>query len=459
MTKVVTKISILILLVLSIAGIHFATLAQAVRANEGEQTNISILSDPPTQQEIDAEFEKGYQVLSGVEMPDANLYNQLLQIAYANGYSRSKSTIYSEMFVNITEIVIMDKNIGTLKGMEHLRLGALTSLNLSGNNMITVSAVVFEYMPNLTTINLSRNKLTSVELTTLTKLTNVVLSTNYLQVVDLTQINQPEEHLYVNVANNNLTSMGNIKLTKRIESITLNIISNNITQIDDGYFENYQMHVGVQGLRIKEKTQITTADSIKYFKTNIANCVIEIYKIGEVVNTLVDTISDDNIVDGNYCEAKLGVGEYCYVYLIDGVEIYDKNDSEFAYFIGQDFLVKPNKVEHVFEFKNKTYEHLNKVTGKVTVYLTAEEGASIYYNIDGINWKEGNTVICDGGGSYNIQTKSVIDGFESDISTILVKTSLNPYISDGFMLVLLLIMVVIIVAFVLPIISRYFFKR
>ena len=81
------------------------------------------------------------------------------------------------------------------------------------------------------------------------------------------------------------------------------------------------------------------------------------------------------------------------------------------------------------------------------------------YQVNGGEWVEGNIVECNHGGTYSIKAKVIIDGVESEVQNIWVRTSLNLYVPDALMLALILLLVLALFLVVLPIISRKYFKR
>ena len=56
-------------------------------------------------------------------------------------------------------------------------------------------------------------------------------------------------------------------------------------------------------------------------------------------------------------------------------------------------------------------------------------------------------------------TKTVVNGVESKEDSIWVRTSLNLYIPDALMFVLILLLALVLFVVVLPIISKKYFKK
>lgn len=436
-----------------------------VFAIEETPSGDGIVEETPEQEEVNAIYEKGYIVSLGAEISDANLYSELLKIVKNHsreeyGIAYSGDSLYSEMFEFVTEIDIQNKNITTLSGFEHLRLTNLTSLNLAGNSLSVVTDEIFTYTSKLISINFANNKLTSFDLTSLNKLRYVNLSSNQLSTIDLTNI--VTTNVQINLANNYFTSISDIKIPTRVSSIQLNIIANDITDITDDYFNlsKLTMNVGVQGIKGERDQDFTmnTSSEIKFYKTNIENCVIKVYRIDELEDVLVDTIKDTDIT-GNYITKKYGIGNYYYVYTLNGEDAYNKLDHDRAYFTSEKFNVIPSDPKYMFEYKGEQYENIGKVTGSIKVLLSSEDDATIYYSVNGGGWVEGSEVVCRDGGNYTIRMKSVVNGVESNQVTVLVKTSLNSVIPDALMLVLVLAFAIVLFVVVVPLVGKKFFRK
>lgn len=421
---------------------------------------VNVLQDDGdmTQEQIDAFYEQGYPLSLGSEISDNNFYSELLSIVNNLGYSGS--TIYSQMFNSITTISIQNKNISSIKGMEHLWLNELKSLTISSNKLEKISADYFTHAGKITQVNFANNQLTECDLSPLKKLTDINISSNKLKSIDLSFVTS--ENVNIILANNHFSSIATIKIPTRATYITLNIISNNITDISDEYLNLSKLNlvVGVQGLKKIDKDIVfNTTTNIKFFKTKIANFATEIYKSNDLIDEKIMTIVDDEI-EGNYLSINLDVGNYYTVYTIDGSEIYDMYNESTLYFLSNQFTIVPDTPMHVLEYKGQQYQTLNKVTGVVKVYLSStDENMQIFYQVNGGEWIEGSEIVCDQGGNYSIRVKSVIGDFESEEKSIYIRTSLNLLIPDGLMLVLVLFLALALIAFVIPLVSKKFFNK
>jgi len=432
--------------------------------------------DPPLEEEDDSNTEIVIIPFDGLEVGedviiDKQLRSALLDI-YKDAYDPTDpkyydgSIIYSDMFKDFETLNLDEEGISSLNGLEKLELDNLTSLSLNQNDLTTFDDSMLENIDEdkFTTLSLASNQISSVKLTRLEHITYLDLSSNRLSSVDLSSIEGKTSgtSLSFNLANNNLDSISDIVFpSKRIGHIELNIISNNITDLTDTFFTDfYTLHVGVQGFKTSDKVVcVDTSKNVLIYPFNIPNLSIEITKTDGEEDELVATISDADIED-DFLKLNLSVGEYEFDYKLDGNDAYTNRDYARKFYTSGEFNVIPQKAKYIFTYKGKTYEELGKVTGKVTVTLSSvEEGAKIMYSVNGGEWKEGTEIKCEDGGSYSIKVKTIINGFESEEQSIWVRTSLNLYISDALMLVLVLLLALVLFLVVLPIVSKKYFKK
>ena len=437
----------------------------------GEGVGDGELGDEETETPPQVIFE-GVKVTRS-NMPDQNLYTALLDI-YGKHYADTHEgeeylgdAIYTDMFKEI-EIINIDKTgTASLVGMERLELDNLTTFSANINELTVFDGTWFRYTnaDKFKTLSLAGNQLSKIDLSAYPRLTKIDLSSNKISSIDLSTIEGKTAGttIEINLANNKVSSIADILLpSKRISHISLNIINNNITDINESYFSSfYTMQIGIQGFVGQETlTKIDTANPLKVYKTGIGGLYIEIWRTdGAVEDELITTISDADITE-EFKTISLPVGEYEYRYMVGGEGAFSRSDHTRLYLTDAKFGVIPQKATYYFTYKGEDYETLGKVTGKVTVTLeTQEEGAKIIYSVNGSDWVEGNVVECDKGGSYSIKVKTVVNGVESEEESIWVRTSLNLYVSDWLMLVLLILLALVLFFVVLPIISKKYFKK
>lgn len=422
----------------------------------------------PSKTEVD--FGNGIEISSSV-IGDENLYSALLKV-YKDSlkdteYTYSGSVIYSNMFVNFESLNldrdVTRKNITSLSGLEKLDLDNLKSLSANMNEIVEFDSKIFDTIDTdkFTSLSLAGNQLSSIDLSAFDRLTYVNLSSNQLRKLDLSAVEGKTvgTEITINVANNLFTSIENIKFpTKRIGHINLNVINNNVTNLTEDFFTDFfTIWAGIQGFVSDETKSVDTGKNLMIYKMGIEGLAVEIYEDGETEP--IHTITDADITE-NYLRLNLPVGEYEYLYTIDGNNAHDRSDKDRKFLDGYDFKVIPRKATYTFIYKGKEYDNLGKVTGKVTVNLkTNEDGAKIFYQVNSGEWIEGSTIECANGGNYTIKVKTVVNGMESEIENVWVRTSLNLYISDWVMLVLVILLALVLFLVVIPIISKKYFKK
>ena len=420
------------------------------------------LEDNEKPEDDSNKFVDGAQITSNT-ITDDKLYSGLLDKLEELGYKGS--TIYANSFVDFTELNLSTLGISSIEGLGSINFKNLKTLNLSGNIIENIDNEMLSTMPNLENLDLSGNKLKTIDLSQMQTLVDINLMANKL--TELNIGNLRVDTLNVNISGNNFTQMSDITMPTRIIKMHLNVIGNNITQIEDDYFnwDKLTLYAGIQGFKSDEIVKIAKSNPFKVYKTNIANCEIKIFKKNGLNNDLVETFKDGDI-EGDYKEYSLAIGEYTYEYWKDGAVIYKPNDEKFnipnSIYKGYSFMVIPNAPTYLLEYKGKTYESLQKVTGTVKVNLSSEEGV-IMYSVNGGEWTEGKEIKCDGGGNYSVKAKVVYtdgdDIFESELTEVFVKTSLNSMISDGLMLALVLLLTLTLFLVVVPIVSKKYFKK
>lgn len=422
---------------------------------------------------VEEDLYQGY-IISSTHMPDEYLYSELLKVAKKEaknlGLEYTSDSISSETFVvfNLTELEINNRNITSLKGLERLEgLENLERLILPNNAIDSIEIEntegkninVLKSMENLVELDLSNNKLKKIDINDCSNLTKVNLSGNNLTEAVADEI--LSDNLELNLNNNKFTDMANIKLPLTTTNINLSVFSNDLADIDSEYWEmsNLKISAGLQGFKDKEIEYSFSKDkNLKVFNIGNERLSINIYKDGE--NEPYKNIKSSDITNG-VLNVNLPIGAYKFVYALDGVDINPKTNKEYAYLMSNNFTILPSQGTHKFEHKGKIYEadEMGKVTGRVKVIMSCEEGGVIFYSINGSEWVEGNEAICDGGGNFSVLYKVVKDGFESETTSIFIRTSLNTVLSDGIMLAIAFFLMLVLFLVIVPFVSKKFFRK
>lgn len=433
-----------------------------------ERRNIVVKSNA----EINKNYQKG-RALSSSDFGDVNLYNALLEeverLAETRGERFTGDTLYSEVFYyypTFDEIKITDKNITSLEGLQNLRLEYIEKISITRCKITSIASDYFSECENLKEINFASNQITKVELSDFRNLQSVNLSSNKLTAIDLSDC--WGNNIDINLAGNDIVSMGDIKLPRADGSIKLNLIGNNLSDVEDKYFteEKLSINVGVQGIKNLETSATSdTNKGFRYYRSNVAGLELRVYDYSVQVPVVVKTVSDSDITTGtNYIDIKLPIGSYLYEYVLDGERVYNKYDENTNYYLSQKFVINPSIAICKFEHKGEMYDTIGKVTGAVIVHLSSEDlqnGANgkIMYRINMGDWIEGDKIDCSSGGSFSIKVKVVCGEYESEETTIFLQTSLNSVIPDVVMFFMILFVSIIFFVVVIPIISKKFFRK
>ncbi len=433
-----------------------------------ERRNIVVKSNA----EINKKYQKG-RALSSSDFGDVRLYDALLEeverLAETMGDKFTGDTLYSEVFYYypaFKEINISDKSISSLEGLQNLRLEYIEKISITKCKISSITSEYFSECENLKEINFASNQITQVELSDFRNLQSVNLSSNKLTSIDLSDCWGND--IDINLAGNDITSMGDIKLPRADGSIKLNLIGNNLSNVEDKYFTEDKLFINVGAQGIKNLESFSTSDTktgFRYYRSNVAGLELRIYDYSVQVPEVVKTVSDSDIDEGaNYINVELPIGSYLYEYILDGDRVYNKYDENTNYYLSQKFVINPSIATCKFEHKGEMYDTIGKVTGGVIVHLSSEDLQSgvegkIMYRVNMGEWIEGDKIDCSSGGSFSIKVKVVCGEYESEETTVFLQTSLNSVIPDVVMFFLILFVSIIFFVVVIPIISKKFFRK
>lgn len=386
--------------------------------------------------------------------------------------------------LNLSSSGATGSQIKDISGLALFKLSYTTTLNLTNNAITEIPKEVFDAMPNLNTLIVSNNQLQSLDLTGCYKLKVVDASGNMLESFNGFDL---ENGFNVNLSKNNFSEMSQIVLPDAISGATgtIELYNNNIT--DFTKINAYDFRLGVQGVAFNktenEELRVEKSQKLVYFKTTAPHRVKVVVskKNGETWQNVFEVKQWEETrerVEFNYTVGKYRV-EYYYVdndlteYSIstyrheetnEAEEYYNTVKSLLNYYNGlfAEYSVVPSTPTYSIKVKDVTYKEgeLDKLKSKGTLYLTGDEGAQMYYRI-GSNgeWISGNEVTLDRGGTYFIEVKAVVDGFESSTKLILINA--NPSLTLPSILLLILILVGAGVFFGVgyPLIRKYVINR
>ena len=351
-------------------------------------------------------------------------------------------------------------------------------------------------MPNLSYLNISGNLIKTLNLeaaassTTVTGLHTLLASNNQLSSVDLSGIlNANAGQTFIDLSNNLFTNSNDIVLprSQNITSDEYNVIliGNALSNIPEE-IANLNLVLGTQTELINqikndnaEKSELIfeMGSNLTYGKINNENIAIKVTQFkmnGEEKNVVATKYINQSELTSTYSNLlpKLGIGEF---ELTIGTLI-DQTFTELksvAYEVGDDIIeielnsstikVLPDSPVVTLTYNNQTYEQgkFPKISSPATLnFSSSDPNAEIYYSTDlGKTWVKGNSYKITTGGANQIFVKSVVNDYESNINKAHVAGSINLYLSNGALFVIILAVTIVFFAIGLPLAAKFLKKR
>ncbi len=423
---------------------------------------------------------------SNMGISDVYLYTYLLKeyndYYGLTGTENEQKQIYVEMFSQMTELDLSGNGVITsVKGLKVLNLENIEVLKLSHNLISSISADDITQMPKLEELDLSDNNLTSLTLpTSLVNLKKLNLNKNYLTKMDISLINIGEVYLSMN----KIEKIADVTFPRMVYNTNLyvELFNNNILDADQVYANGIvadakiKVELGLQGYGLNYKEYDSNEDKItpvfnkahglKFYNSvkypNLKAIIYKRYSDNEIQKEITNNSTT------NITTYTLPVGDYRmeYVNSLDNTTMYNQADSVLLGFKGHDgFRVVPTTPTVNFVVKGKEVEDRDKFSGAGLLRATNTNGeGDIYYSFDGETWTKGNEVKLDKGGQYSVSFKVVIgelgsqDSYESEVVYKSVSQSVNPYIPDSIMLIVIIGITLLFVFVVVPLIAKYTLK-
>ena len=506
MKKQVSKIKYLLLIVVAMLMVVFLTPTTTVLAESTQTDNVKVGSKSV------AILDSGDSVVGGVttsNVPPTNLgapvlndetgvndvylYQYLLQ-AYNQTYGLTDKThqtetteddpeiqLYVEMFKYFTELTLTGTNylIESLQGLKVLNLENLKVLNIGKNRIASIDVEDLKHLTSLEELILFDNELTEITIPSgLINLKVVNLNKNKLSSFDASLINAGEVYLSFN----RFTTINSITLPRVIYNTDLYIelFNNNIVDADESYLAGtnagakIKFELGAQGYGLNSKANeqgvvipsIAKSSKIKFYNsTKYPNLQVNIYN--NLTSNLVLEMANSS--ENKISEYSLEVGEYAveYVNAETGDALYDWQDEFLCAFKNQTaFKVVPTAPVVKFIIKGKEYDNYGKFSGVGKIVATTSDvGGEMYYCFSGGEWIKGSEVSLKRGGQYSVSFKYVVTNaesdtvYESEMVTKFVSQSVNPYIPDIVIVVLVIALMLVLFFVVLPLLVKYVINR
>ena len=415
-------------------------------------------------------------------IPDSNFYQLLVGLfnekyKEASNYVR-QAQLRVNMLSDFTEINFANMRIISIAGLNKLNLSNLEVLNLGANSITSVNTDDIKWLSELKELYLYENGLTEITIpTALKKLQVLNLNANKLSEIDLSRVYSGK----VSLSFNKFKSINDIKLPQKISytDLTVELFNNNITDADEIYAKNgveenggkITVELGIQGIGLNYKITDEAADkvdavvsrdnAIKFYNVNDNyNLEVKISRFADGVEQLVVSNNPEKTIT----EILLPIGEYKLEYLdkTTHASLYDfYNPLGCGYKSLDDFKVIPKTPTVKFIIDGKEYDYHGKFTSwnaKLVATNNEEEG-ELYYSISGGDWQKGSEVKLNKGGTYNVAFKVVVNEISSNSQIKQVYMSINPYISDVIMIILVGAVIAVVFFVLIPLIVKKFIKK
>lgn len=348
-----------------------------------------------------------------------------------------------------------------LNGLKLFNLTHIQSIDLSGSKLTTFNAsdIVPDTVTwnNLTSIDLSNNQLESVSFgNKMNNLNNINLANNRITQVDARAISAVSSgnEIDINLANNRVSDINKVELPyfwKETPTITVNVTGNALKE-KPATTEKRIYQYGLQNLSLLE---LTSVDNIEY--EQIEGVKAYVYQV-EKQEGLEDVLTEYKVLDES-TTLTLPVDNYRVRYFDKTTNSFISEEEDSTGFVGYEFLVKPTIPSYKVIVGGKEYDNYSKtINGRPKLKLFGGQG-TLYYSVSGGEWKEaseGEVIsLKQYAGKYSVRIKNVENEIDSQYVTVSLSTSLNAYIPDLLLLVLI-IAIILVIAFVgLPLLKKY----
>lgn len=276
-------------------------------------------------------------------------------------------------------------------------------------------------MPVLETIDLSNNKITSFDGSFSTKLSSVNASHNIISHVNLSTLT---EGATADFSYNKLSSFDALILPEVSANISLthNMLTSTAPQTI------CTLNLGLQG--VYDNASLTKNSIILFYGLENVEKV-ELYKLSsDKEQTLVTTLLS------NEQATNLSIGDYKLI-LVETEELDNYEDMS--------FIVRPVKpIVTLTDKEGKIASEPYLINYKATLTLDAE--GEVYYQINSGKKINGKVINIESNGSYTITCYQVIDGYESEVETILVICRYTEPLSVVWLFVGIVLMAILLYA-------------
>ena len=384
------------------------------------------------------------------------LYAALIKTANTvSGLEMSEVTYGT--FENYTSLDLSYETTGykitSLDGIEYLFLGSnLKTVNLSGNKLTTVDTVHFGKMLYVEDLDLSNNSLVSCNLPTTLKLKSLNLKNNQLTQIDLSnmQNDTSTNKAVCDLSLNDFEDVSQIILPDAsTTTIQLSLAQNYLTDAKPSDFNDHEVSLQLQGIKVGTTKSVSNT----YFTAtpdttfgNLDNLVVKIYYRNNSEYFVDSSNREDNLVVQSDSDGKvvLKPGKM-YVEFYNGDTLLTEENSNGMYY-SYSMDVYPNAPKMVVLVDNKVIEYeVGQGIKKdfEVVATTSIDGAKTYISLGGGEYQEGNSASIKQRGTYTVSAYLTYDGLKSEIGSLTVRNTNSTGITWGLIIVVGIIIIVI----------------
>lgn len=302
-----------------------------------------------------------------------------------------------------------DNKITDLTNLNYFELDSFEKIDLA-NNQISSVANSLKSMKNLREIDLSNNALTefsylSLSESCLQNLTTLNLSQNKIATCDLTGLSQG----IVDLSFNELQKQ-NLNFPQNLD-VKINLSFNYISEPD---LSNSNITFGIQGIR--DKKQFVIGQKIEYFGLDgIAQ--VEIVKMEPRTDDDDNYLKDDDgnlIFDDIEIVATLQAGE-AHQFLLGyyKIKFVPQAESQTTFADMTVYICPKTPQILMFQDGKQLDEIANTVAKPTTIKFVGDEGASFVYCVNNGELLSGSEVLIDKDGVNFIKIWQIVDGYSS----------------------------------------------
>ncbi len=357
---------------------------------------------------------------------------------------------------NYSNIGLSTSNkIRSFAGLEYFTLSALKTIIIDGQGLTEIDDSNFNSALIIETISAKNNAIASVNLTAIDTLNAIYLDNNLLTEVDLSGLvklgsNKPVASLI----NNKISDVGKIILPSSQNSnapIKLFLANNFLSGINVTDFPVKN----AAGEIVKEGEETVYHEVSLLFQKNSGD-----FLDGDIIDVIPDSqypkfnvriystgTSSAQIARAGYMgpgsenkpDITLGVGEFVIKFFNDNTEITSTNKlaGYEGLFYADVIEVKPLAPGFYVVVKGKAIEYKGAISENFQVYSTVDyDGGEVMMKVNGGEWKKATCISITGRGTYNIETKVVVNGIESNFSSITVVNNNNDGIVLGVVIII-----------------------